>query len=235
MVKLKMILCGSMLVAVMALTGLNAQAIPTVDMDSYDDVLTELAGEPLRVDLFNPALGILNSVEVTLEGYLRSGGQVTNNAAGPEDFTVSTRAQLYEGVLAAGSPMALPGTFPIFNPFDLIEQEAYMALPAGVPTAFGPDQTDKGPLTVLSTTNAVDLAQFVGVGQFGYDFTTEILTTILGGGGNIDTSIDTIAGAKLTVTYDYDVPSVPEPALTGLFGLGLVGLGFARRRVRKKT
>lgn len=43
-------------------------------------------------------------------------------------------------------------------------------------------------------------------------------------------SSDSCCGASFTVITDFDVQGVPEPAMLGLFGFGVLGLGTARRR-----
>ncbi|NDY72768.1 hypothetical protein DO021_00745 [Desulfobacter hydrogenophilus] len=121
----------------------------------------------------------------------------------------------------------LDETFNVFNPFTLIGEKD-VNLDFGATTSFGPVAiTNSGALT------PTDLNQFVGSGDFGYDFNTAILTSISGGGGNFSTDIETMAGASLTVVYDYDVAGptsvVPEPA-TLLFGLSLMGLAHRCRR-----
>lgn len=233
--RLKALISTLVFMGSVMLTTAQIQAATITDTDSFAGLLTELADQPLRVDLFNGALGTLTKVIVTLEGSLTSQGTVTNTAAQAQSFTVSTRAQLFEGTKSGSSPAVLPGTFAIFTPFDLIGSQTYSGLAPNTPTAFGAFSAPKGPLTVLDTT--ANLAQFIGAGVFGYDFDTLILTSVQGGGGNVTNAITTTANATLTVTYEYegDVAVVPEPTTVSLVGLGLIGLAYARRRQSRKA
>lgn len=225
---LKNFLMGVMLSCVLLFTAGSSIADTISYTDSFSNLLTELQDEPLRVQQFDSSLGTLNSVSVSWTGYLKSDGSVTNNAAGLETATVSTRGQLYEGTLQ-GLASGLDATFDVFAPFALITEQEFTLLSPGVPAAFGPaDINNSGVLT------PTELTPFIGTGEFGYDFTTRILTSISGGGGNFGTDIQTSTSATLIVVYDYDVenPSapIPEPATFMLFGLGLMGLAHRCRR-----
>ena len=240
--KLKKLLSVLTSLCFIIMVGQHVHALTITYSDSYTDILTELDGQPLNVDFFDTALGTLNSVEVTISGSLQSFGSVTNTAAQNQDFTVSTRAQTYTGFLDSGSPDVLPTEFSIFSSFDLIGEQSYTDLPQDTPTDFGPLAAYSGLLECFSSTDSYDLALFVGVGQFGYDFDTLIATSIVGGGGNVSTSIETYASATINVEYDYTPTStptptpttIPEPATMTLLGLGLAGLGFTRWRKPKK-
>lgn len=235
--KLKILLPVLMLSCFIALAGGNVHAIVISDSDSFDGVLTELVNEPLRVERFNGALGTLNRVTVTLGGSLATEGGVVNTAANPQSFTVSSRAQQYDGTKTADAPDALPSPFNIFEPFDLIGEQDYVDLPPNEPADFGPFVEVKGPLTALDTTDAGEMSQFEGAGLFGYDFNTIIATIISGAGGNVIAELDTVASAVLTVEYEFTedvVTPIPEPTTIVLFGLGLLGMGAAFRRKLKK-
>jgi hypothetical protein len=66
------------------------------------------------------------------------------------------------------------------------------------------------------------------VGTFTSPGFTANITTIIGGGGNIDTSITTLASGNLSVQYTY-VP-IPEPGALALLALGGAVMLLRKRR-----
>ncbi|MCF6363680.1 MAG: PEP-CTERM sorting domain-containing protein [Gammaproteobacteria bacterium] len=214
---------------VLLLAGTSAQAAVISFTDSYTNVLTELNGEQLRVDLFDSSLGTLTGVSVTFSAAIDSEGTVTNSGAGPASFTAQTLVQSY---LGTGASLPTPlSDVTAMAAFTLINAQDYTDLASGATDTFGPGGASSG---VIDLYTGLD-ASFIGTGDFGYDFTTVILTTFAGGGGNIAADVQTYTDGTLTVEYTYDAASTPVPEPTSLFlmGLGLVGLaGISRKKWR---
>ncbi len=217
----------------------GASALTISDSDSVMDQLTELVNEQLTVDLFDDMGGsrTLTKVTVTLGGSLMSDGDVENVGAGPATFNVSTTGELFQGT-PDGAPAALGAldVFPVFGG-TVIHDQTYISLTPNSPAAFGPGSVSDD--AVFMSTDAGELAQFVGIGTFDYLVNTIIGQSVAGGGGNVNNQIMTTASAVLTVEYEFDeitqpptTGAVPEPitATLGLMGIGALAATSKRRR-----
>jgi hypothetical protein len=210
-------------------TAARADVLLYSDSDSFTDQTTELLGSPvLTVDKYNGA-GTVTSVVVTLTAMLKSEGVVTNNAAQSQSFGTETRVLQFDLTPGAGAPGVLASLQP-FSVAQLIGSQNYVDLAPGVPAAFGPFSINGSD---SDTYTGGDIAGFLGAGTFSMNPFTQILTSLIGGGGNIAFDIKTLASATLKVEY-FGTRVIPEPSTFILTGLGLVGLGLARR-VRKSA
>lgn len=176
--------------------------------DSFTNKVTELTGTPqLTVNKYN-GTGILDQVVVTILGSLTSSGTLTNNSVTAQDFDVNTSGRLrLTPVSGAPSALVTANVIPTGTLIGAIQE--YVGVPAGGQVDF-PTQTANGSYT-LTITDLVQIAGFVGGGTFSYAPTTLIGTTVFGGGGNILSSISTVANASLKVEY-FGTETVPPPA-----------------------
>ena len=201
--------------------------------------LNDVFEQQLRVSLFNPSLGTLDRVIVAASGTVFTGGTITNSSTSPRGTTVTVTAAEFDAELAAGSPADLAPAFNIFAPGTEMASQGFVNIPPGSSQVFGPYSHSSGTLTELNTTNPGILAEFLGIGSFGYDFTASLSSLILSAGSFI-IDINTNASGTLSVQYDYtptlnpqtNGDPVPEPASLVLLGTGLLVVAWRARKSR---
>jgi hypothetical protein len=222
--------------ALVALALLVAAPVAFANIVSYSgSIAPELTNFPPppatgTVQQFNPSLGTLNSVQITLAG----GGMtdLTVSAIDPASPTVFT---------ALFTDLALELTDP--SDADVATLENMSGGPSVSPlhpitVVFG-SPYDSGVDTLAglagSQTLNSNLSSFIGLGDVTFDLAGAANTTESFTGGDFTAGQTTNAGAEITVTYDYSTgPVVPEPGTLSLFGTGLLGLaGMLRRKFAK--
>ena len=176
---------------------------------------------------FNPLLGTLNSVMLTVDGEMNQNIKAENTGASPDLLTPN----------ASGSVSFRQGSTTILNAALTNSGGAFAATGFDGTSDFaGTSGKDFGIINAMNSNMTtllapLDLAGFIGVG----DLSAYNLRGVGGGAvdsdnGNLDTSITTEARGRITVKYDYtERNDVPEPGSMLLVGLGLLGLGAARR------
>lgn len=212
---------------------------------------------PLFLDYFDPSVGTLDSVEITMSGnvivqlFLPANFGLSLDGAFPIPYQY--QIEVSHDIGASGFPMSFlnpsldvflglaPGgtaTSPFLTEFDFSHETTltdFTDLSGLAPVVDTYTQLQGNlsgvhvPTSFLIGTHRSDFVStdpfLVLLPSLGFD------ATLFGVPGAILGSVQ--MNGMLDVTYNYtppDVTSVPEPGTLTLFGIGLLGLGFARRK-----
>jgi hypothetical protein len=168
----------------------------------------------LAFDQFNPQLGVLNSVDLTLLGSVQVATSIQNTSAGDISFSLS-------------DDFTLGSTVPSGSPVTLTKQ---LDQSFGVPYQQTAAQTASGTAT-LGRILTGDLSSWVGQGTVNLSASASDTYSERITGGNFVASIDPTAELDATVVYDYTaVPDNPLPASVALVALGVVCWLAAKRQ-----
>lgn len=168
---------------------------------------------PIVIPQFNPALGTLNSINISLTGQTAGLATVTNNSGVTGTYLVDLFATL---ALLDPTSATLLTNSPDFN-------SSLTILDGHSATTFG-----LSPLTTESVTLTSGFAPYVGTGDATFTVNGTGNAGVSGPTAFTVTSL-TSGLANLTVTYNFQ--PVPEPSyLTGFVGLGLFVSGMALYR-----
>lgn len=183
------------------------------------------------VDLqqFDPSLGTLQSVTVTLQGEIASLIKLESKNSTPATLTATVTGTVTLALPAVGTLTATPVLSQSFNAASYDGIVDY----AGTSGITYP-LLNASASAIQSYTQPQLLAPFVGTGTLHASFDANAVAAFTGP-SNKRTSVRTDAGGFASVTYTYlelRVPAVPEPETWTLMatGLGLVGWLASRRR-----
>ena len=151
---------------------------------------------PISLPKFNPALGTLTEVDITLDSSGTQGGTLTNAASGAQTFTFEEDINL-----------SLTDTATTLLSNVLTGTQNYTDLQPGASASFGPFNPTNSSTAVFTSGATFDEFNN-GPGNVALSVQTLTGQTIGGGGGNISAVITTTAGATATVTYRYTATPV---------------------------
>ncbi|MBD2493546.1 choice-of-anchor E domain-containing protein [Nostoc sp. FACHB-280] len=179
----------------------------------------------ISVQKFDSKLGTLKSVTIDFVGQLKGDAAFENR---------SNRASTVLVNLAGTLRLELPKGVEQFN-IEPTQSYSYNVAryDGNTDYAGASGRTLNGLTATLTQTRTFTssdglFTNFLGKGTADFNFYADATSSIQGS-GNISSLINTYAAAGLTVTYEYDPASVPEPSAA--IGLGLVaGIGLMSQR-----
>ena len=217
------------LCAVALLGASTARAATISFVDTYGPVSVPFPVAALAtLSQFDPSLGTLTKVTLTLDAFTDAGTIRFDNEAGiATDATLGIGAEVTAIGLAGITAIAIPlQTNSVINlaadndgAADFVGTDAF-----GVTGGSGFDSD--------SDMLIAGLAPYIGLGSFDVNVSAVVSTFVstTGGFGPIDPAPGNTFG-NVTVTYEF--APIPEPSTAMLVGFSLIGvLAVARRRVR---
>ena len=214
---------------------------------------------PLSFQKFNPELGTLISVDITLTTTIRSDYELIFPAT-PTPTTIDlatstttdpsilanpvTRALLTDGpditLLGPDSSTQIFGGAGTRQPVDFVQMTeskgTYSSfVPITSPNYVAPTMTQQTLSRSLTAADSASLfAQFIGTGNFDLPISAYASSSFYSSTGNGGGAVITSAAASVSIKYNFLEPqTIPEPSTAVLLGLG-IGIGFLARRLHRR-
>lgn len=213
-----------------------AQANVISFSDMHDSSVTDWF-DTLTVSQFDTNLGTLNSVAVTFQASMLSDIILDNDNISATTARGTTNVETIGSFLGLGDlgiNLSANTGFQSLGADDSGNADA--PLDGGADEFASEGLSDNSFISVLLDASHADFSRFIGTGVIS---TIGLGTfggySVLGGGGNVDASVSTFAGANLTVDYNYTVAptgpvGVSEPGSMAILALGLAGVAVRRKK-----
>ena len=208
---------------------------------------------PLAFDQFNPSLGTLDAVYVTMSTTIRN-DYMLKFPNTPTTIYVATTATQDASILADPGKVAqltdgptvilfAPNGAQIFGPpatrqpVDLVQMTQSSPgtwsslLPITDPHYISPTMTQQSYQRTLDTSNAsLLLPDFIGTGKVDLPLTATAFSSFFSSSGNGGGGVLTKANATVTIQYAYTVVPEPSSAILAILGIGTSLLACQLRR-----
>ena len=213
---------------------------------------------PLTFNQFNPSLGSLSSIDITLTTTIRNDYEmVFVNTPTPTTMYLATTQTTDPSVLANPSERASltdgptvtlfgpNGTTQIFGapatrqPVDLVQLTESSGIWSSMfsitnPNYIPPTITEQTFSLTLTAADAPSLfSEFIGLGDVNLPVAATAFSSYFSSSGNGGGAVRTTANAAVTIQYSYDAIVTPEPSTAILLGLGISISLFASTRRRR--
>ena len=216
-------------IAFAVVAGLSLRADTISYTNSFPSTLTEWS-TTLNVPQFNPSLGTLSSIDITLSSGINSVLHITNNVGTSSYGTEASDLQIFVtnpgsyDLFGTGGAPVIDATTGSFH-YNLVGSMGWGTNSPALSTTGG---ADTGSITDSST-----LALFTGTGTEGLP--TSTITLLSGSHNGNQTQInETSANLQSVITYGFTAAPVPEPTTFAMIGAGLASLGMVWRRRSSK-
>jgi hypothetical protein len=239
------------------LTPLQTEATSSNLVSTNWAANTAALNDPLVFNQFNPALGKLTGIDLTLTSNIRNDYILTFvNTPITTTIYLATSATSNPSVLSNPAERAMltdgptvtlfgpNGTTEIFGPpatrqpVDLVQLTETSGtwssmLPITNPNFIPPTVTSQTlSLTLNSALDPSLFSSFIGTGHVDLPITATAFSSFYSSSGNGGGAVLTTANGVVTVQYVYSPAAVPEPSSAILLALG-IGATFAAYRYRK--
>lgn len=217
------------LATLLTAVGLQAATIsygPVSTSPNFDPGDQTNYSQTLSLNQFNPSLGTLTGVQITVDTQLQKSGSLVNNGT-----NATALSYFYQSGAITVNGEGVSHSQAASSTFLGGESFANIAGGGGVATIAFLQESDLG-----NVFNPGNLSAFIGTSTVDYLVNAGANLFTGCGSANCDSQIVTKMGAQMTVTYTYlpDTNEVPEPASFAMVGLGVLALGLIGRKARNR-
>lgn len=221
------ILKTAALVASLALAGAADATTVSYTSNTVGPQATSFFDLPVTLQQFDPALGTLQSIKITLLGTVSG-----NLQAESLDNSAATLLAQLSTLLTLSRPDSSALVSTTASSSQSFNASAYDGtIDFGGTSGFSSGPLSSSSSNAITLTSASDLSLFTGTGSIAA-LLTALGASSVSGAGNIISQIATNAAGTATIEYTFLTDGVPEAATWAMM---VVGFGFAGSALRRRA